>query len=80
MSQTSRAPSSDGLSTDLTHQPRAQAALLPCPFCGSADIWVNGDLVPKYVVCKKCAAFGPTAPTVTQAIERWNRRASAGDV
>ncbi|MGY3607699.1 MULTISPECIES: Lar family restriction alleviation protein [unclassified Bradyrhizobium] len=77
MSQTTRAASTGRSSTDLTHQSSAPAAPLPCPFCGSAEIWVNSDLVPKYVVCKKCTAFGPTAMTVTQATERWNRRVAA---
>ncbi|WP_407180013.1 Lar family restriction alleviation protein [Bradyrhizobium sp. STM 3562] len=50
--------------------------MLPCPFCGSLEIWVNRDLDPKFVACKKCSAFGPTAPTVSKAIERWNKRAA----
>ena len=50
--------------------------LQPCPFCGGSDIWINSDLEPKFVACRKCWAFGPSAPTVTQAAERWNKRAT----
>ncbi|MBU6464860.1 MAG: Lar family restriction alleviation protein [Proteobacteria bacterium] len=46
----------------------------PCPFCGSSDVWINADLEPKFVLCRKCSAFGPIAPTVTLAAERWNKR------
>jgi Lar family restriction alleviation protein len=49
--------------------------LQPCPFCGDSDVWINGDIEPKFVACRKCWAFGPSAPTVTQAAERWNKRA-----
>jgi Lar family restriction alleviation protein len=47
---------------------------LPCPFCGRSELWLHGDILPKFVACKKCSAFGPTAPTASQAIERWNIR------
>ena len=49
----------------------------PCPFCGGSDLWINSDLEPKFMACRTCWAFGPTALTVTQAVERWNARASA---
>ncbi|WP_128970744.1 Lar family restriction alleviation protein [Bradyrhizobium tropiciagri] len=49
-------------------------SLRPCPFCASSDLWISSDLETKFVACKKCAAFGPTAPTVTLATERWNKR------
>ncbi len=48
--------------------------LQPCPFCGSLELWVNSDTEPKFVACKECLAFGPTAPTVAEATQRWNRR------
>src|ERR1700761_207577 len=48
--------------------------LMPCPFCDRSEFWLHGDILPKFVACKKCSAFGPTAPTVSQAIERWNIR------
>ena len=50
--------------------------LQPCPFCGGSEAWINSDLVPKFVACRKCWASGPSAPTVTQAAERWNKRAA----
>ena len=50
--------------------------LQPCPFCGSSDLRINSDIDPKFVACNKCWAFGPTAPTVAQATERWNKRAA----
>jgi Lar family restriction alleviation protein len=52
---------------------------LPCPFCGGSDFWVHSDIDPKFVACKKCSAFGPTTPTVSQAIERWNIRQGDGN-
>ena len=55
--------------------PVAAEQLQPCPFCGGSEIWINGDIEPKYVACRKCWAFGPSAPTVTQAAQRWNERA-----
>lgn len=48
--------------------------LRPCPFCGGSQVWINSDIDPKFVVCKECLAFGPTAPTVKQAAEGWNKR------
>jgi Lar family restriction alleviation protein len=54
--------------------PPSGQLLRPCPFCGSQDLWINGDFDPKFVVCQGCSAFGPTAPTITQATNRWNRR------
>jgi len=47
-----------------------------CPFCGGSNLWINSDLDPKFVACRTCWAFGPTAPTVTRAIERWHDRAT----
>ena len=54
--------------------PFAERPLRPCPFCGNSDLWINGDLDPKFVVCRKCSAFGPTAPTMIDATNRWNKR------
>ena len=48
----------------------------PCPFCGGSNLWINSGLDPKFVACRTCWAFGPTAPTVTQAVEHWDDRAT----
>jgi Lar family restriction alleviation protein len=50
--------------------------LRPCPFCGGSNLWINSDLDPKFVACRTCRAFGPTAATVTQAVEQWDDRAT----
>lgn len=61
------------------------SALKKCPFCG-ADGWAiasesehgNADAY-YYVECsdgKKCFALGPDRPTIEEAINAWNRRAS----
>jgi len=55
------------------HPPRS------CPFCGGSNLWINRDLDPKFVACRTCWAFGPTAPTVTLAVERWNDRTATPD-
>jgi len=47
---------------------------LPCPFCGGSNLWIHSDLDPKFVACRTCWAFGPTAPTVAQAVGRWDAR------
>ena len=48
--------------------------LRPCPFCGGSEVWIHSEIDPKFVVCKECLAFGPNAPTVKQAVARWNKR------
>ena len=48
----------------------------PCPFCGGSNLWINGDLNPKFVACRTCWAFGPNAPTIIQAVEHWDSRAT----
>lgn len=57
--------------------------LMPCPFCGSADVALRrlGDL--RYVECRRCLATGPTCrklaggsadgPAPLAAVA-WNRR------
>lgn len=52
----------------------SQPPLRPCPFCGCSQLLVNSDLEPKFVSCTKCSAFGPSAPTITEATDRWNKR------
>jgi len=63
-------------SDPLRRYPGSVQPLRPCPFCGGAEVWIHGDIEPKFIACRKCWAFGPTAPTVTQAAERWNKRAT----
>ncbi|MCK1735110.1 restriction alleviation protein, Lar family [Bradyrhizobium sp. 138] len=62
---------SEGSATEL---PVCGQSLRPCPFCGGSEVWINSGIDPKFVVCKECSAFGPNAPTVKQAVERWNKR------
>ncbi|WP_407168617.1 Lar family restriction alleviation protein [Bradyrhizobium sp. ORS 111] len=52
----------------------SSGTLQPCPFCASSNLWISSDLETKFVACNNCAAFGPTAPTITLATERWNIR------
>ena len=58
-----------------------EAALLPCPFCGSADVKLRKDdvcyLSPSFhfVLCRSCSAAGGNDDTPDMATERWNRRA-----
>jgi len=66
---------SDSAAIDLLREvPVSVQPLRPCPFCGGSEVWINSDIDPKFVVCKQCLAFGPNAPTVKQAAERWNKR------
>ena len=47
--------------------------LLPCPFCGSADIVVNFD----YVECRACQSHGPYVDVdedEQSQIKAWNER------
>jgi Lar family restriction alleviation protein len=50
--------------------------LQPCPFCGSADVFMNAYTAAYvcYVVCGDCSANGPVQPTEKEAIEEWNAR------
>ena len=58
--------------------------LLPCPFCGGADAFVEqADYSSSYVVCNDCAARGPTElqesdeedePGKDAAIRAWQKR------
>lgn len=51
--------------------------LLPCPFCGSHEVFVNQDLQGRcWVVCEAlpCGAIGPPRPTPGEAGAAWNRR------
>lgn len=74
-----RQPSDTAAIDSLRGFPVPVQPLRPCPFCGSADLWINSDIDPKFVVCRKCRAFGPAAPTVTQAVEHWNKRVTPAE-
>jgi Lar family restriction alleviation protein len=57
------------------------ADLLPCSFCGSADIY-QGDhpSLEAYVIrCASCGADGPFAFSAGGAADLWNTRAAADD-
>ncbi len=58
-----------------------EPTLLPCPFCGSSC--VNDTSPPEndgdhsfYWVCPDCVAVGPAEPSLQEATESWNTRAS----
>jgi len=53
--------------------------LLPCPFCGSADISFHGESYHSFVVCGNCEAEGPAfsceeTGIMDKAIVAWNQR------
>lgn len=56
--------------------------MLPCPFCGSEELFVSDN----YVMCNKCYCDGPRVPDMSreipsdgQVIEAWNKRTTQGD-
>jgi len=69
-----RKPRDNAAIDPLRGFPVSVQPLRPCPFCGGSEVWINTDIDPKFVVCKKCSAFGPNAPTVRQAAEHRNKR------
>lgn len=50
--------------------------MLPCPFCGSEDIVLDGMSSFRWMRCVRCGAIGPDAITDTAAEARakWNAR------
>ena len=55
--------------------------LLPCPFCGSDEVFVSQAVQGScWVVCENlhCGAIGPTQPTTAEAVAAWNSRALVG--
>ena len=55
--------------------------LLPCPFCGSDEVFVSQAVQGScWVVCENlhCGAIGPTQPSPAAAAAAWNSRALVG--
>lgn len=55
--------------------------LLPCPFCGSDEVFVSQAVQGScWVVCENlhCGAIGPTQLTPAEAFAAWNSRALVG--
>jgi Lar family restriction alleviation protein len=51
--------------------------LLPCPFCGSDEVFVSQAVQGRsWVVCENlhCSALGPMQPTPAKAAAAWNSR------
>lgn len=56
-----------------------EPTLLPCPFCGSDDVGLDGDMHNTWVTCADCFAQGPNVKVFTPhdetvAKEFWNTR------
>lgn len=47
---------------------------LPCPFCGSNDIYHRFTTYGSAVACHNCRAIGPTEINEELALQVWNRR------
>src|SRR5437870_4621298 len=55
--------------------------LLPCPLCGSDEVFVSQAVQGScWVVCENlhCGAIGPTQLTPPEAVAAWNSRALVG--
>ena len=54
--------------------------LLPCPFCGSADLELDNlvDEDDYFVSCRKCHVQQIANYTANEAVNRWNQRAKNG--
>lgn len=51
---------------------------LPCPFCGSTNIYyMENGLETDWVQCDDCHCTGPTSDGKTQAYSKWNLRIEA---
>lgn len=63
----------------MTHH--TDAELLPCPFCGSADVrdYESGQGYTS-AFCYACESEGAPAKTWDEAVQAWNRRAPAAPV
>lgn len=56
---------------------RSDVVLLPCPFCGSADLKIENlvDRDDYFVSCNGCQIQQIANYTRREAVRRWNRRA-----
>lgn len=48
--------------------------VLECPFCGSDEVYLNGDLVLSFVECIDCCATSGEWGSDDTAIRHWNTR------
>jgi Lar family restriction alleviation protein len=70
----------DRWETAREQRQKRQIVILPCPFCGNADVVV--DEVKQNVIaitCEECQVIGPHADldqSLEVAIQRWNERKS----
>lgn len=49
-----------------------QSLLLPCPFCNSMNLKLEGD--DPYIECLTCHSMGPLGNDSIEAIKKWNER------
>ena len=49
---------------------------LPCPFCGSTNIYHRYTVMGNAVACRNCQTIGPEARSLESqdAMDLWNRR------
>lgn len=50
------------------------SANLPCPFCGSNNIYHRFTTFGNAVACHNCRTIGPTEINEELALQVWNRR------
>jgi len=64
---------------DMLERMQQEAELKPCPFCGSAPVWLPVDRLgskDQNVACMNHGCFGPcTTASGEDAVEQWNKRA-----
>ncbi len=51
--------------------------LLPCPFCGSTNLYYEHERPQGYICCSDCGAEGPCygLPADKTGLQAWNSRA-----
>lgn len=73
-------------SKDVDAAPLHGIVLLPCPFCGCGDVYIDeaDDGFARWVSCEECETTGPVNPMGNYAnshrdvANAWNRRRSDG--